>query len=98
MPEEPQDATVYLDRVFERLKIDINSPEYALFLQWPAIVTEFTATHCRCAGCRNGILYVVCDNHSQAELTRLNGREIMKRVNSAFPELDIKKINIRVKT
>lgn len=98
MPEDPQDATVYLDRVFERLKIDIKSPEYSLSVQWPSVVTPYIAQHCRCTGCKDGVLYLVCANQSQANLTRLNSTEIIKRVNSAFPEFDIKKINIRVKT
>ena len=51
-----------------------------------------------CAGFKEGVLYVVCDNAAKAGITRLNSREIIKLVNTAFPEFNIKKINIRVKT
>ena len=98
MPEDPQASSVYLDRVMKRLKIDINSPENRLVFQWSLIVPQYLAQHCKCAGCRDGILYVVCENQAKAGLVRLNSRELIKNVNAAFPEFNIKKINIRVKT
>ncbi len=98
MPEDPEKSSLYLDSVLERLKINIKAPENQLVLQWKSIIPEYISQHCMCAGFKEGVLYVVCDNAAKAGITRLNSREIIKLVNTAFPEFNIKKINIRVKT
>jgi predicted nucleic acid-binding Zn ribbon protein len=98
MPEDPEKSSLYLDSVLERLKIDIHTPENQLVIQWKAVIPEYISQHCMCAGFKDSVLYVVCDNAAKAGITRLNSREIIKLVNTAFPEFNIKKINIRVKT
>lgn len=98
MPEDPEESSVYLDGVLERLKINVRAPENQLIIQWKSVIPEYISQHCMCAGFKDSVLYVVCDNASKAGITRLNSREIIKLVNSAFPEFNIKKINIRVKT
>ena len=98
MPEDPEKSSVFLDGVLERLKINVRAPENQIVIQWKSIIPEYISQHCMCAGFKDSVLYVVCDNAAKAGITRLNSREIMKLVNSAFPEFNIKKINIRVKT
>jgi hypothetical protein len=98
MPDEPKKSSFFLDFVLKRLKINIRDPENQLVLHWNSLIPEYISQHCMCAGFKDSVLYVVCDNSSKAEITRLNKREIIKYVNTAFPEFNIDKINIRVKT
>ncbi len=97
-PEDPESSAFYLNRVLERMDIDITAPESQIVIQWENIVGEHVAKHCKYSGHRNGILYVVCDHGAHAGIVRLNKGEMIKKINAVFPEFDIKNINIRVKT
>jgi len=97
-PEDPEDSAFFLNRVLERMDIDLSAPDSQIVIQWESIVGEHVAKHCKYSGHRNGILYVVCDHGAHAGIVRLNKGEMIKKINAVFPEFDIKNINIRVKT
>ena len=62
MPEDPEKSSVYLDGVLERLKINVKAPENQLIIQWKSVIPEYISQHCICAGFKDSVLYVVCDN------------------------------------
>lgn len=97
-PEDPEDSSVFLNKVLERIDIDLMSPDGQIVVQWENIVGSHIAQHCKYSGHKDGILYVVCDHGAHAGIVRLNKREMIKKINAVFPEFDIKNINIRVKT
>lgn len=97
-PEDPVDGKAYLDLIFQRHKIDLSAPERQIALQWKNIASAQLAEISRCSGVKNGILYVVCSNQSQAALVRMSKSEILKNAKAAFPELAINNINIRVQS
>lgn len=94
-PEDPQSSLVYLKEVLKLHNIDITDPERQIAMQWRNIAGNSIADISVCNGVKNGTLYVQCSNASQASLVRLNKREILKKISSVFPELNVSKIDIR---
>ncbi len=95
-PEDPVKGGVFLDEIFERFGIDINSPESQLNLRWSDIIGAELSKVIFYEKIVNDILFVVCKSASYASFVRLNSNDILKKVDSAFPELKIKKIMVRV--
>lgn len=96
--EDPADSSFFLNKVLDRINIDLMSPDSQIVIQWENIVGSHVAKHCKYRGHKDGILYVVCDHGAHAGIVRLNKGEMIKKINAVFPEFDIKNINIRVKT
>lgn len=95
-PENPVNSTLFFKDILGRLKIDLNSPEHVLANQWEAIVGENLAHTSKFCSIENNVLKVKCTNACAASLFRMNSSEIIKKVNSIFPEININKINVRV--
>lgn len=95
-PEDPVSSTVFFKDILNRLNIDLNAPEHVLSSQWAQIAGENLANISSFCGIENGVLKVKCTNSSTASLFRMNSREIIKKINSIFPELNIIKVNVRV--
>ncbi len=95
-PEDPADSGVYIDKIFERFGININSPEVQLNIRWSDIVGTELAKEIFYEKISNETLFIICKSSSYASFVRLNSNDIIKKVNSAFPELKIKKIFLRV--
>ncbi len=95
-PEDPADSGVYIDKIFERFGINIDSPEVQLNIRWLDIVGPELSKEIFYEKISNGTLFVLCRSSSYASFVRLNSKDIIKKVNSAFPELNIKKIILRV--
>ena len=97
-PQEPLSSTVFFDKVLSRLNIDLNDPKRQLCLQWSSIVGENLSSHCFFNGLKDGILYVVCDHPSYVSMFRLNSKEVLKNVKTTFPELQVNKVSVHIKS
>lgn len=95
-PEVPIESGAYIDKVFEKFGIDVNSPEVQLNIRWKDIVGEELSKVIGFEKIAENTLGVVCKSASIASYVRLNSSDIIKKVDSAFPELEIKKISVRV--
>ena len=95
-PEDPIESSVYLEKVFERFGIDINSPEVQLNLRWADIIGEELAKVISFEKIFNENLFIVCKSASYATYVRLNSNDIIKKIDSTFPELRVKKIIVKV--
>lgn len=95
-PEDPVDSGIYIDKIFERFGIDINSPEVQLKLRWADLVGADLAKIIIYEKILKETLFVVCKSASYASFVRLNSNDIIKKVDSAFPELKVKKLVVRV--
>lgn len=95
-PEDPKTGEIYFNQVLERFDIDLKDPENQLIMNWRKIVGDQMAEHCRCMGVQDKNLYVVCDHPSRASFIRLNAKEMLKNINTIFPELDLRKIITRL--
>lgn len=95
-PEDPVDSGIYISKVFERFGIDINSPEVQLSIRWSDIIGSDLAKVISYEKIINGVLFVVCKNSSYASFVKLNSKDVIKKVDSAFPELNVKKLVVKV--
>lgn len=95
-PEEPVSSAVFLDMMFKSYNIDLSSPERQLAIHWKRLCSENISFHSRPEYVKDGILQVICDSGTAAQLTRLSASEIIKKVNLFLPELKIVKIKTRV--
>lgn len=96
-PENPTSSKQFFDVIFKRFNIDRSAPEAMIASQWAQIVGDNLAKISKFGGIKNGELTVLCTNGSEATLFRMNKNEVIKNIKSVFPELNINKINIRVK-
>lgn len=95
-PEDPVDSGIYISKVFERFGIDINSLEVQLSIRWSDIIGSDLAKVISYEKIVNEVLFVVCKNSSYASFVKLNSKDIIKKVDSAFPELNVKKLVVKV--
>ena len=95
-PDVPIAGGAYIDKIFEKFGIDISSPEVQLNLRWADIVGKELVKSIGFDKLADGVLSVVCKSASIASYVRLNSNDIIKKVNSAFPELEVKKLSVRV--
>lgn len=96
--EDPVSSQRYLDQILERFDIDLNDPINRIILKWKTIVDPSIAAHSVCQGYKNGTLYIICDHPSRASYIRMNSKELIKTIQSVFPEVELKKIVTRVKS
>lgn len=93
-PEDPVFSTLFFDKVLNRLKIDLNSPESQLSVQWENIVGTQIASICRFVSLKKGVLTLCCDHPAKTSSIRINRNEIIKSIRGVFPELEIIKVNV----
>lgn len=96
-PENPTSSEKFFDVIFKRFNIDRSTPEAMISSQWNQIVGDNLASISKFGSLKNGVLTVFCDNGSQATLFRMNKSEVIKNIKAVFPEININKINIRVR-
>lgn len=95
-PDVPIDGSNYIDKVFEKFGIDINSPEIQLSIRWADIVGQELSKVIGFEKIAAGMLEVACKNATIASYVRLNSGDIIKKVDAAFPELKVNKLLVRV--
>ena len=95
-PEDPVTSTLFFNRILERFKIDLNSPETQLASRWGDIVGSSLGSMCSFKSISNGVLTVVCSHPAHATAVRMNKTEMLKNIKSVFPQLEISKIIIRM--
>jgi hypothetical protein len=95
-PEDPVEGGVFLDEIFKRFGIDLSSTEAQLNLRWSDIVGSDLSKVIFYEKIADESLFVTCKTASYASFVRLSSNDIIKKINSAFPELNIKKLMVRV--
>lgn len=95
-PEDSVASTYFLEKIMEKYKINLNAPENLLAVQWENILGSTFSNTCSFHSLKDGVLTVLCSHSAQAAGVRMNKNEIIKKIKSVFPELDIRKINIRI--
>lgn len=95
-PEDPVYGNIFVDQVLKRFGINPNEPATQLAMRWNDIIGNEFSKNVFFEKIDNQTVYISCDNPSLASYVKLNGNEIMKKIISVFPELDIKKIVVRV--
>lgn len=95
-PEDPLSAQVYFDSVLKRLNIDLNDPKRQLLLQWNTLVGDNFKGHCVCSGIKEGTVFVTCDHPSYVSMFKMTSKEILKKIQTTFPELKVGKFSVKL--
>jgi len=95
-PEDPAYGNIFVDQVLKRFGINPNEPANQLAMRWRDIIGKEFSKNALFEKIDGETIYISCDNASLASYVKLNGNEIIKKIIAVFPELDIKKITVRV--
>lgn len=91
---EYRKASYFIEGFLKKFSIDKNSPENRIISEWEQLAGKHISSISRCIGVKNKNLMVVCKNSSYSALVKLNRREILKNIQTAFPEIKINKISV----
>lgn len=95
-PEDPVDGSLFVDQVLMRFGIDPNEPSNQLAMGWHDIVGEEVAKHVFFEKVDGDAVHIACDNPSRASYMKINGNDVIKKIKTVFPELEVKRIQVRV--
>ena len=95
-PEDPVDGSLFVDQVLMRFGIDPNEPSNQLAMRWHDIVGEEVSKHVFFEKIDGEAVHIACDNPSMASYMKINGNDVIKKIKAVFPELEVKKIQVRV--
>lgn len=95
-PEDPVRSTQFLDNILRRYDIDLTSEKGLLSMQWKNIAGPDFCDVSSFRSIENGVLTISCRNASYAAALRLNKNEIIKKINTIFPQIVIEKVIILV--
>ncbi len=87
-------ADEILKQILKNLNIQDNVPTLSFFNSWEKIAGIDIANHSELQEVKNNILYVSVDHPGWIQIILLKKRDIIKTVNTLFPELNIH--NLRV--
>lgn len=93
-PEEPVSSSLYLNEIVKHFNIDFNNPVHLIENSWVEIAGENFSKSVHFNFISDNTLYVKCKNSSVSHLFRLQGKEILKKINSLFPELHLNKVYV----
>lgn len=94
-PEDPVSSQVFMDKILKRFNIDLNSSASQLCSQWN-IVAGSMANMCSFVSLKNGNLTVACSHPARASSVRMSKNELVKSIKAVFPDLEIKKVTVRL--
>jgi predicted nucleic acid-binding Zn ribbon protein len=90
---DPITASSTIDSLMEDFRWQSQMEEAELFVRWPEIVGEINAKNTQPENLSNGKLTVRCKSTAWATELRLMQTQILERISSSFPELEIKSIS-----
>jgi predicted nucleic acid-binding Zn ribbon protein len=90
---DPIKASSSIDSLMEDFRWQSQMEEAELFVRWPEIVGELNAKNTQPENLANGKLTVRCKSTAWATELRLMQSQILEKISSSFPELEIKSIS-----
>jgi predicted nucleic acid-binding Zn ribbon protein len=90
---DPIMASSTIDSLMEDFRWQSQMEEAELFVRWPEIVGELNAKNTQPENLANGKLTVRCKSTAWATQLRLMQTQILEKILSSFPELEIKSIS-----
>jgi len=90
---DPITASSTIDSLMEDFRWQSQMEEAELFVRWPEIVGEINAKNTQPENLANGKLTIRCKSTAWATELRLMQTQILEKVSSSFPELEIKSIS-----
>ena len=98
MSDDISDARALLGRFLDGLT-DGSVGEYlGLNQAWTALVGEDIAAHSRLVELEHGTLTVLIDHPAWHQMldTRIGRSELMRRINARFPQLQVRRLQVRI--
>lgn len=86
----------YLEKYFSQKIIMEGNQYYNLFNKWEEICNTDIASHSRITEISNGNLIVEVDHPGWLQILKTKERQILKRIQTEFPELEISRISLFV--
>jgi predicted nucleic acid-binding Zn ribbon protein len=90
---DPITASRTIDSLMEDFRWQSQLEEAELFVRWPEIVGELNAKNTQPENLANGKLTIRCKSTAWATELRLMQTQILEKISSSFPELEIKSIS-----
>lgn len=90
---DPIMASSTIDSLMEDFRWQSQMEEAELFVRWPEIVGELNAKNTQPENLANGKLTVRCKSTAWATQLRLMQTQILEKISSSFPELEIRSIS-----
>jgi predicted nucleic acid-binding Zn ribbon protein len=90
---DPITASSTIDSLMEDFRWQSQMEEAELFVRWPEIVGEINAKNTQPENLANGKLTIRCKSTAWATELRLMQTQILEKISSSFPELEIKSIS-----
>jgi predicted nucleic acid-binding Zn ribbon protein len=90
---DPIMASRTIDSLMEDFRWQSQMEEAELFVRWPEIVGDLNAKNTQPENLANGKLTVRCKSTAWATELRLMQTQILEKISSSFPELEIKSIS-----
>ena len=90
---DPIMASSTIDSLMEDFRWQSQMEEAELFVRWPEIVGELNAKNTQPENLANGKLTIRCKSTAWATQLRLMQTQILEKISSSFPELEIKSIS-----
>ena len=90
---DPIMASSTIDSLMEYFRWQSQMEEAELFVRWPEIVGELNAKNTQPENLANGKLTIRCKSTAWATQLRLMQTQILEKISSSFPELEIKSIS-----
>jgi predicted nucleic acid-binding Zn ribbon protein len=90
---DPITASSTIDSLMQDFRWQSQMEEAELFVRWPEIVGELNAKNTQPENLANGKLTVRCKSTAWATELRLMQTQILEKISSSFPELEIKSIS-----
>jgi predicted nucleic acid-binding Zn ribbon protein len=90
---DPITASSTIDALMSDFRWQSQLEEAELFVRWPEIVGELNAKNTQPENLANGKLTVRCKSTAWATELRLMQTQILEKISSSFPELEIKSIS-----
>jgi predicted nucleic acid-binding Zn ribbon protein len=90
---DPITASSTIDSLMSDFRWQSQLEEAELFVKWPEIVGELNAKNTQPENLANGKLTIRCKSTAWATELRLMQTQILEKISSSFPELEIKSIS-----
>ena len=90
---DPIMASSTIDSLMEYFRWQSQMEEAELFVRWPEIVGELNAKNTQPENLANCKLTIRCKSTAWATQLRLMQTQILEKISSSFPELEIKSIS-----
>ena len=90
---DPITASSTIDSLMSDFRWQSQLEEAELFVRWPEIVGELNAKNTQPENLANGKLTIRCKSTAWATELRLMQTQILEKISSSFPELEIKSIS-----